>query len=86
MQTGNSEYSGFFNEIKNLQRPVFTLFPDLNQDGREDILYVNGDNADYSIVDKPYHGVRLFLNNGNNEFSEKYFHPMPGAFREIHLI
>lgn len=182
MQKGSSEYSGFFSVLKNLQRPVFTVFSDLNQDGREDILvceygnhtgglnwyvnmgnhhyerrvllaqpgatkaivhdfnndnlpdimalmaqgdegvdiylnsgngqfsrqrvlrfsplygsvnlyledinkdghpdilYINGDNADYSIVDKPYHGIRIFLNDGNNEFSEKYFYPMPGAY------
>ena len=181
-QMGSEEYSGFFNELKDLQRPVFTLFSDLNQDEREDILvceygnhtgglnwyenkgnrqyerhvllpqpgasktavhdfnkdglpdimalmaqgdegvdiyfnlgngqftrqrvlrfsplygsvnfhlndinndghsdilYINGDNADYSIVDKPYHGIRIFINNGNNGFSEKYFYSMPGAY------
>lgn len=57
---------------------------DANDDGFLDILHVNGDNADYSIVDKPYHGVRLFLNNGSNEFAEAYFYPMPGAY-DAHL-
>ena len=53
---------------------------DANDDGFMDILYINGDNADYSIVDKPYHGVRMYLNNGSNQFSEAYFYPMSGAY------
>ncbi|MEZ4884010.1 MAG: VCBS repeat-containing protein [Chitinophagales bacterium] len=53
---------------------------DINKDGYSDILYINGDNADYSIVDKPYHGIHIFLNNGNNEFSEKYFYQLQGAY------
>jgi len=52
---------------------------DFNDDGKFDILYTNGDNADYSIILKPYHGVRIFLNNGNNEFQESWFYNMHGA-------
>lgn len=52
---------------------------DFNNDGAFDILYTNGDNADYSSILKPYHGVRIFLNNGKNEFRESWFHPMHGA-------
>jgi hypothetical protein len=52
---------------------------DFNHDGRLDILYTNGDNADYSSVLKPYHGVRIFLNDGTNHFTEKMFYPMYGA-------
>jgi hypothetical protein len=54
-------------------------FADMNGDGREDIIYSNGDNADYSKVLKPYHGVRIFLSKGNTEFSEAWFYPMHGA-------
>lgn len=57
---------------------------DFNQDGHTDLLYINGDNADYSIVDKPYHGIRIFINDGDNGFSEKYFYEMPGAY-DAHL-
>ena len=52
---------------------------DFNKDGKFDILYTNGDNADYSMVLKPYHGVRIFLNDGNNSFNESWFFNMHGA-------
>jgi hypothetical protein len=56
---------------------------DFNNDGKFDILYTNGDNADYSIILKPYHGVRIFLNDGNNQFNESWFYPMHGASQAI---
>ena len=56
---------------------------DFNADGFADILYTNGDNADYSFVLKPYHGVRIFMNNGKNEFKEKWFFPMFGASKAM---
>lgn len=52
---------------------------DMNQDGAVDIIYTNGDNADYSIVLKPYHGIRIFLNDGKGKFNESWFYPNPGA-------
>ena len=56
---------------------------DFNQDGKFDILYTNGDNADYSMILKPYHGVRVFLNNGNNDFKESWFYNMHGASQAV---
>jgi hypothetical protein len=56
---------------------------DFDGDGDEDILYANGDNGDYSRITKPYHGIRIFLNNGKNEFQEKYFFQMNGATKAI---
>jgi hypothetical protein len=56
---------------------------DFNNDGKDDILYTNGDNADYSTILKPYHGVRIFLNNGKNEFSESWFYNLHGASEAI---
>jgi hypothetical protein len=32
---------------------------DFNGDGYMDIIYVNGDNFDYSQILKPYHGIRI---------------------------
>jgi hypothetical protein len=52
---------------------------DFNKDGKADILYTNGDNADFSSILKPYHGVRIFLNDGKNQFEESWFYPMHGA-------
>jgi VCBS repeat protein len=54
---------------------------DFNGDGRMDILYVNGDNFDYSRVLKPYHGVRILENDGQNRFHERFFFPVYGAAR-----
>jgi FG-GAP-like repeat len=56
---------------------------DMNGDGRSDIVYTNGDNADYSMVLKPYHGVRIFINDGKNAFKEQFFYPIYGASKVI---
>lgn len=56
---------------------------DYNADHHLDIVLVNGDNADYSNFLKPYHGVRLFLNDGKNGFEEKWFYPIYGATRVL---
>ena len=58
-------------------------FADFNGDGYADIVYTCGDNADYSQVLKPYHGIYIFLNDGYNQFREKYFFPMNGCFKAI---
>lgn len=52
---------------------------DFNGDGFFDILTTNGDNGDYSNILKPYHAVRIFLNDGHNRFSETWSYPVPGA-------
>ncbi len=52
---------------------------DFNKDGFFDILYTNGDNSDFSMILKPYHGVRIFLNDGHQQFKESWFYPMYGA-------
>lgn len=51
---------------------------DFNKDGKWDILYANGDNADYSGTPKNYHGVRIFENQGG-KFKLVYFYPLYGA-------
>ncbi|MBM1105833.1 VCBS repeat-containing protein [Aurantibacter crassamenti] len=56
---------------------------DWNKDGHEDIIYVNGDNADYSRFPKPYHGLRIFLNDGDNNFQETFFQQQNGAYKAI---
>jgi hypothetical protein len=56
---------------------------DFNKDGHWDIVYSNGDNADYSTIKKPYHGVRIFLNDGKNQFKESWFHHLHGCSMAI---
>jgi hypothetical protein len=60
----------------------FELF-DFNGDGHSDIIYACGDNADFPPVVKPYHGVRVFENDGMGNFSEVLFLPLPGAYAAI---
>ncbi len=61
----------------------FLELTDIDQDGDQDLIYTNGDNADYSIILKPYHGIRIFLNNGKFAFTEASFLPMYGATQTV---
>lgn len=60
----------------------FELF-DYDDDGDKDIVTVHGDNADKSFVVKPYHGLRIHINQGNNIFEESFFFPFNGATRVV---
>ena len=54
---------------------VYFELIDMNNDGYLDILYCNGDNGDYPPILKDYHGIRVFENDGNNNFEQVYFLP-----------
>jgi hypothetical protein len=56
---------------------------DFNKDGHPDIVYTCGDNADYSAVLKPFHGVYIYMNDGKNRFTKKYFFPINGCYKAI---
>ncbi len=56
---------------------------DYDGDGDLDLVTVHGDNADKSYVQKPYHGMRLHLNDGKNNFTEVFFYPLNGATRVV---
>lgn len=76
--------NGRFKEEKWLEfHPAFGSsdfeFLDMNGDGHLDLVIVNGDNADLSPIEKPYHGIHVFTNDGSYQFSESYFFPMNGA-------
>ncbi|MBR9860392.1 VCBS repeat-containing protein [bacterium] len=53
---------------------------DVNNDGHLDIVYTAGDNADFDPILKPYHGVYVFENNGENQFEQTFFYQLNGAF------
>ncbi len=53
---------------------------DFNSDGYADFLVANGDSdADPYNTLKYYHGIRIYLNDGNNSFEESFFYPMHGV-------
>jgi hypothetical protein len=59
---------------------------DFNKDGEMDLLVTNGDNGDNVLFPncvKPYHGVRLYLNQGKGQFAEAWFYPLYGAYRAV---
>jgi len=56
---------------------------DFNQDGFIDILATNGDNGEYASSLKNYHGIRLYLNDGKNNFREAWFFPLNGAYKAM---
>ena len=56
---------------------------DFDGDGAMDVLTANGDNADYTPFAKHYHGVRVYLNDGENHFVEAVFYPLNGAYKAL---
>lgn len=56
---------------------------DYDGDGDQDIITVHGDNGDKTPVLKPYHGLRIHLNDGSNHFTEAFFYPFYGATRSV---
>jgi hypothetical protein len=60
----------------------FTM-TDYDKDGFQDIIYTAGDNGDYPFIPKPYHGIRVFLNNGQNRFEKGVFIPLYGVYKTI---
>lgn len=56
---------------------------DFNKDGLTDIIYTAGDNSDYSIELKPYHGVYIFENQGKNNFKQTFFYHINGAYKAL---
>lgn len=54
---------------------------DYNGDGHQDIILVCGGNDKYPEYPKPYHGLKIYLNDGINHFKEEFFYPIYGATR-----
>lgn len=91
MAQGDEKISIYFNKgHMRFEEKIIVRFPpvygsnsfelmDFNLDGFSDILFTNGDNADFSNILKPYHAVRIFINDGKNNFIEQWSYPMYGA-------
>ena len=57
---------------------------DMNGDKKIDIIYTAGDNADFSTILKPYHGVYIFENQGNfKDFKQTHFFHQNGSTKVI---
>jgi FG-GAP-like repeat len=62
---------------------TFFELVDFNKDGYQDVIYTCGDNADYSQVLKPYHGIYIYLNDGKNNFTQQFFYHMNGCYKAL---
>jgi hypothetical protein len=95
MAQGNEGVFIYYNQGNGrfIQRQLIQLPPaygcnsmevaDVNEDGFDDLIITNGDNGDYPPVLKPYHGIRIFLNDGKHEFSQKLFLHVNGVGKAI---
>lgn len=95
MAQANEQISIFYNKGNNkFEEKVVLKFPpvygvsyfelvDFNNDGYKDILLTNGDNWDYSIIRKNYHGIRIYINDGHDNFKKSFFYPLYGASKAI---
>ena len=54
---------------------------DFNGDGHLDILTANGDRGDFECPPRKYHGIRIYLNDGQWNFKESFFYPLNGAYK-----
>ena len=54
---------------------------DINGDGHLDILTANGDRGDFECPPRKYHGIRIYLNDGQWNFKETFFYPLNGAYK-----
>ncbi len=79
---------GQFKEKKAVQLPPVygsshVELADFNKDGKLDLLLTNGDNWDYSAIRKPYHGIRIYVNDGRDNFKETVFLPLFGTSKAV---
>ena len=56
---------------------------DFDGDGDDDIICSSGDSGDYTPFYKPFHGVRIFENEGDHRFAERWFFSQQGAYGTV---
>lgn len=56
---------------------------DIDGDGDLDVLCTAGDNADFSTIFKPYHGLYVYKNDGNFTFKLASFFPQNGSTKVL---
>jgi len=81
--TGNFPHERVLARFPPVYGSMHFVMHDFNGDGKLDIVYVNGDNFDYSRVLKPYHGIHILENDGQNNFQERYVYPLYGAAQAV---
>jgi hypothetical protein len=86
----NQGNSTFTQTIINKYSPAFggnsVYAEDMDGDGYTDIVLINGDWSTGGFEDglsqpKAYHGLRIYRNNGDLTFTERYYYPMHGALK-----
>ena len=74
-----------FEERILIQRPIGWGYMDLevvdfDMDGDLDVVTIAGNNMEFGMPPlKPYHGIRIWINDGEGSLSEKFFYPLYGA-------
>ena len=83
----NDGAGGFTSERVFQHQPAFghSYFEmlDFDGDGDLDVLATNGDKGEFDTPPRRDHGVRIYLNDGENKFAERWFFPMSGAYRAV---
>ena len=78
-----------FEERILIQRPIGWGYMDLevvdfDADGDLDVVTVAGNNMEFKMPPlKPYHGIRIWINNGEGALSQEYFYPLYGAAQTV---
>lgn len=83
-----NDHKGGFTSKRLLQFPPVngsTSFQlaDLNHDGKPDLIYTCGYNYYDSRILKPYHGLYIFINEGDWKFKQTWFYPINGCTKAI---
>jgi hypothetical protein len=67
-----------------IQPPTFGFsgmeLADMNGDGSDEVLLVNGDSGDYPSPPRAFHGLRIYSKTEGGGLAERMFHPLFGAY------